>query len=131
MVIVELQELERYNTDQVKKGELHGTVKIPLKEVTGKIDWFGLQITRNIPKSYGHDVQHYRFCEPCASLKYDQRLIIYNDKTNEEFYRTEQIQDENRKYKDPERTQRAFAICRDVLWNIEKYKTIVGIEENL
>ena len=129
-VVLEVQYLERYNTDQVKKGQIHGTDRIPLRQVTGSIEWFGLDIKWEVPHSYG-DIQHLRFCEPCASLRYDQRLIIYNNKTNEEFYRTEQIQDENRKYKDPERCQRAFAICRNALWNIEKYKTIIAIEENL
>lgn len=129
-VILEVQYLERYNTDRVKKGQIHGTDSIPLKQVTGSIEWFGLDIKWKVPHSYG-DIQHLRFCEPCASLEYDQRLIIYNDITKEEFYRTEQIQEENRKYKDPERCQRAFDICRDALWNIEKYKTIIAIEENL
>jgi len=128
-VILEIQYLERYNTDRVKKGQIHYADPISLKEVTGSsIEWFGLDIKWE--NSFG-DIQHIEFCEPCASLKYDQRLIIYNDKTNEEFYRVEQIQEENRKYKDPERCQRAFAICRDALWNIEKYKTIIAIEENL
>ena len=129
-VILEIQYLERYNTDCVKKGQIHGTDSIPLRLVTGSIEWFGLDIKWKVPNSYG-DIQHLQFNEPCASLKYDQRLIIYNDKTKEEFYRVEQIQEENRKYKDPERGQRAFAICRDALWNIEKYKTIIAIEENL
>lgn len=129
-VVLEVQYLERYNTDKVKKGQIHYADSVPLKQVIGSIEWFGLAIRWE--NSFGDiDTEDIRFCEPCASLKYDQRLIIYNDKTNEEFYRTEQIEEENRKYKDPERTQRAFAICRDALWNIEKYKTIIAIEENL
>lgn len=130
MVVVELQNLERYNTARVMKGQIHDTVKIALKRVTGKIEWFGLDIIYTVPATYG-EKNHYWFCEPAASNEYDQRVIIYNDETNEEFYRAEQILEENRKYQYPERGQRAFAICRDALWNIEKYKTIIAIEENL
>ena len=77
MMILQLQYLERYNTDQVKKGTLAGIENLLLKSLTSSIEWFGLDII-----DHDHD-QHYRFSEPSASMKYDMRAFIWNRFTGE------------------------------------------------
>ena len=64
-------------------------------------------------------------------MKYDMRAFIWNRFTGETFYCAEMIEDEIRKYELPERNKQAFAICRDLMFNIEKYKALACIEENL
>ena len=139
-MILRIEWLNSYTNGAGKKGSVQGTFQCGLKYVRAEMKWFGLNIDELVKpedqaKTYEPVARNVWFTEPAVMCKppsqaytgeYDKRLTIFNNQTGEVFYKAEMLR-ENYKPGSSE----PFELCREILFNIEKYKTLIPVEENL
>ena len=138
-MILKVEWLNRYVDNCGKKGSVQGTFQCGLKYVRAKMAWFGLNIDELVnpedqAKTYETVARNVWFSEPAVMScpphevigEYDQRITIFNNQTGEVFYKAEMLK---KNYKPG--SNEPFELCREVLFNIEKYKTLIPVEENL
>ena len=133
--------LNRYTNNCGLTGSVQGSFQAGLKFINAEMEWFGVNIkemSKPVYKSEGYPyacvMRSIRFAEPAVMTgppregtgEYDQRLTIFDQMTGEVFYKAEMLA---RNYKPG--SHEPFDLCRDVIWNIMKYKAIVPIVENL
>ena len=139
-IILKIEWLNRYTNNRGPTGYVQGSFQAGLKFIKAEMEWFGVNIKEmskpDGPEGYPHAyvTRLTRFAEPsvmtgppCEEIgEYDQRLTIFDPLTGEVFYKTEMLK---RNYKHG--SHEPFELCREVIWNIMKYKAIVPIVENL
>jgi len=136
-VILKIEWLNRYRNNGGPAGSLQGSFQAGLKFIKAEMQWFGVDI-KEMTKPDGFSsyvARHVRFAEPAVmtgpphqeSGEYDQRLTIFDNMTGEVFYKAEMLA---RKYKSGSKDE-PFELCREVIYNIMKYKAVIPIVENL
>ncbi len=138
-IILKIEWLNRYTNNCGPAGSIQGSFQAGLKYIKADIEWFGLNIDELVKpedqaKTYETVARNVWFAEPSVMTgpphkeigEYDQRLIIFDNMTGEVFYKTEMLA---RNYKPG--SHEPFDLCREVIWNIMKYKAIIPIVENL
>lgn len=136
-IILKIEWLNRYTDNCGPAGSVQGSFQAGLKFIKTEMEWFGLDIkemTKPDGEAHGYVARHVWFAEPAVMTgpphqetgEYDQRLTIFDCLTGEVFYKTEMLA---RNYKPG--SHEPFDLCREVIWNIMKYKAIVPIVENL
>lgn len=140
-IILKVEWLNRYTNNSGLAGSVQGSFQAGLKFIKAEMEWFGLNIKEMSKPVYNSEGYPYacvmrsvRFAEPAVMTgppheetgEYDQRLTIFDNITGELFYKTEMLK---RNYKPG--SNEPFDLCREVIWNIMKYKAIVPIVENL
>ena len=140
-IILKIEWLNRYTDNSGLAGSVQGSFQAGLKFIKAEMEWFGLNIKEMSKPVYNSEGYPYacvmrsvRFAEPAVMTgppheetgEYDQRLTIFDNITGELFYKTEMLK---RNYKPG--SNEPFDLCREVIWNIMKYKAIVPIVENL
>ena len=135
-IILKIEWLNRYTNNCGPTGSVQGSFQAGLKFIKAEMEWFGLRIKEmskpDDPRAYV--TRYTSFAEPAVmtgpphaeSGEYDQRLTIFDSMTGEVYYKTEMLK---RNYKPG--SSEPFELCREVIWNIMKYKAIVPIVENL
>ena len=135
-VILKIEWLNRYRNNCGPAGSLQGSFQAGLKFIKAEMEWFGVDIkemTKPDDQS-SYVARHVRFAEPAVmtgpphqeSGEYDQRLTIFDHLTGEVFYKAEMLA---RNYKPG--SNEPFELCREVIYNIMKYKAVIPIVENL
>lgn len=135
-IILKIEWLNRYTNNCGPAGSVQGSFQAGLKFIKAEMEWFGLDIKEMTkPDDCScYVARHVWFAEPAVMTgpprqetgEYDQRLTIFDHLTGEVFYKTEMLK---RNYKPGSREP--FDLCREVIWNIMKYKAIIPIVENL
>lgn len=140
-IILKIEWLNRYTNNCGLAGSVQGSFQAGLKFIKAEMEWFGLEIKEMSKPIYASEGYPYacvmrsvRFAEPSVMTgpphedigEYDQRLTIFDSMSGELFYKTEMLK---RNYKPG--SNEPFDLCREVIWNIMKYKAIVPIVENL
>lgn len=140
-IILKIEWLNRYTNICGLAGSVQGSFQAGLKFIKAEMEWFGLEIKEMSKPIYASEGYPYacvmrsvRFAEPSVMTgpphedtgEYDQRLTIFDSMSGELFYKTEMLK---RNYKPG--SNEPFDLCREVIWNIMKYKAIVPIVENL
>ena len=136
-IILKIEWLNRYTDNSGPAGSVQGSFQAGLKFIKTEMEWFGLDIkemTKPDGEARGYVARHVWFAEPAVLTgpprqetgEYDQRLTIFDCLTGEVYYKTEMLK---RNYKPG--SHEPFDLCREVIWNIMKYKAIVPIVENL
>lgn len=135
-VILKIEWLNRYTNNCGPAGSLQGSFQAGLKFIKAEMEWFGVDI-KEMTKPDGfpsYVAMHVRFAEPAVMTgpphqengEYDQRLTIFDNMTSEVFYKAEMLA---RNYKPG--SNEPFELCREVIYNIMKYKAVIPIVENL
>jgi hypothetical protein len=135
-IILKIEWLNRYTNNCGPVGSVQGSFQAGLKFIKTEMEWFGLSIKEMSKPDDPHAsiARIAWFAEPAVmtgppheeSGEYDQRLTIFDNMTGEVYYKTEMLK---RNYKPG--SHEPFDLCREVIWNIMKYKAIVPIVENL
>lgn len=138
-MILKVEWLNSYTNNCGKKGSVQSTFQCGLKYVRAEVKWFGLNIDELVKpedqaKTYETVARNIWFTEPTVLCtppnntlgEYDKRLTILNNLTGEIFYKAEMLREN---YKPG--SNEPLELCQEILFNIEKYKTLIPIEENL
>lgn len=135
-VILKIEWLNRYRNNCGPAGSLQGSFQAGLNFIKAKMEWFGVDIKEMTKPDDDQALitRQVRFAEPAVmtgpphqeSGEYDQRLTIFDNMTGEVFYKAEMLA---RKYKPG--SNEPFELCREVIYNIMKYKAVIPIVENL
>lgn len=137
-IILKIEWLNRYTNNCGLTGSVQGSFQAGLRFIKADMEWFGVSI-KEMSKptddtTHGYVTRSTRFAEPsvmtappCTEIgEYDQRLTIFDHMTGELFYKAEML---SRNYKPG--SNEPFKLCKEVIWNIMKYKAIIPIVENL